>query len=751
MGENTLGGSPSSLGKASERSDEKDGVEAQHSSFESVKSLGRLIHLPNKAAPLCPWVILTEDSYIRRIWNMIVLFLLLYTATYFPFQLCFIDLQVNQEMQATQGMLDRPLDFVVNCLFYVDLVLNFFLSYKNSKGHEVIDLKLTARNYLRTYFVPNLVACIPPQLIEAIAAADVRADILEVTRFSRLQRMSRLARLVRLIQLSKLIRFLDESPMVTQFRNLRGVRIINLFCMLSWVAHMVCCGWYLCAALQTSVPYQDTWLGMRIVDSSGGNLVFKGDGTLQSPEVQWLHSFYFVLTVFTTVGFGDMSAFTEAEIGYVCFTMLLGAIVNSIILNEVISTLTRLDENSTRVQQQMQVVQDFSEHCNLARPLRKQLVRWARENRAEKHGFDRAWMRELLTNGSMPIRLVGQLPSAIFSGKLVRNRFLSVCSRKFQHGLPPRFYMLLALQLDILDFEKDQMVYHCHDQAFSIYLVLKGVFASVALPSPEGGVIENVDFLADVMELLKNAKTRSTEQSWRSWLFRGGRSFGTFSSFLEDDILERPKMLRLSPFLLHCEGSYFGDIEVLATPPLQRLSSVRCEREGGKLLQLHKDKLQRLLKDFPDCLSAWLTQARRHAQKRSTKLRTLTTPMDIMDLAKRDIQLAVVNVWQRKGTSSSRSLDGDRPPIVASRSNGSEVQLKSEVTGSVTAADSTEALQAEVKQMKGQMKEMNRQMAQLRSGQATLQDSLKDVLCLLRSQAKCTPSEWFSHEHVSTV
>eukprot|EP00438_Fugacium_kawagutii_P034890 Skav224136 [mRNA] locus=scaffold462:113234:117668:- [translate_table: standard] len=102
----------------------------------------------------------------------------------------------------------------------------------------------------------------------------------------------------------KLIRFLDESPMVAQFRNLRGVRIINLFCMLSWVAHMVCCGWYLCASLQTSVPYQDTWLGMRIADSTGGNLVLQGDGTPQTPEVQWLHSFYFVLTVFTTVGFG---------------------------------------------------------------------------------------------------------------------------------------------------------------------------------------------------------------------------------------------------------------------------------------------------------------------------------------------------------------------------------------------------------------------------------------------------------------
>ena len=84
--------------------------------------------------------------------------------------------------------------------------------------------------------------------------------------------------------------------------------------------------------------YQDTWLGMRITDSSGGNLVFRGDGTPQAPEahrvsrgyppwrkfssqqlqgssilwqVQWLHSFYFVLTVFTTVGFGVSRPFSE--------------------------------------------------------------------------------------------------------------------------------------------------------------------------------------------------------------------------------------------------------------------------------------------------------------------------------------------------------------------------------------------------------------------------------------------------------
>ena len=86
------------------------------------------------------------------------------------------------------------------------------------------------------------------------------------------------------------------------FPGFRCNVVVTMTLSKSWVAHMVCCGWYLCASLQTSVPhlgavtrliqgpwekaarYQDTWLGMRISDSSGGNLVFYGDGSLVPPE-----------------------------------------------------------------------------------------------------------------------------------------------------------------------------------------------------------------------------------------------------------------------------------------------------------------------------------------------------------------------------------------------------------------------------------------------------------------------------------
>ena len=37
---------------------------------------------------------------------------------------------------------------------------------------------------------------------------------------------------------------------------------------------------------QAAQRYQDTWLGMRIADASGGNLVIRGDGSPQTPEAE---------------------------------------------------------------------------------------------------------------------------------------------------------------------------------------------------------------------------------------------------------------------------------------------------------------------------------------------------------------------------------------------------------------------------------------------------------------------------------
>ncbi len=52
---------------------------------------------------------------------------------------------------------------------------------------------------------------------------------------------------------------------------------------------------------------------------------------------------YFVLTVFTTVGFGDITPYTDPEILFGMLFMVMGAVVNSIIVSEVINILMRVD------------------------------------------------------------------------------------------------------------------------------------------------------------------------------------------------------------------------------------------------------------------------------------------------------------------------------------------------------------------------------------------------------------------------
>ncbi|CAE7756046.1 KCNH6 [Symbiodinium pilosum] len=685
-------------------------------SYTSVPSF-RQDHSPHGCLS---WLVIVEDSYIRRGWNVVVLFLLLYTATYFPFQLCFIDLRVPIEHVIVEEFFDRPIDFAVNCLFYLDLVLNFFISYRDAKGIEVVDLRKTSWYYFRTYFLPNLVACIPPQLIEAMFQQDVRADILEVARFSRLQRISRLARLVRLVHLSKLLRFMDDSPVMMQLRNLRGVRIINLFCTLSWVAHMVGCGWYLCAALNGSDQLENTWLGMRVIDAKGATLLYKSDGSRQDPEVQWLNAFYFVLTVFTTVGFGDMSAYTQAEIGYVCGTMLLGAIVNSIILNEVIGTLTRLDESASRVMQQIQVVQDFSEHCNLSRTLRKQLVKWARETRAEKHDWDRAWMRELLTNGVMPGYLVRQLPAALFAGKLLKNRFVTVCRPHFNDVLPPRFHMILALNLDVQDFDYQQIVYYCYDQAFGLYLVARGIFAGVAMPSPTGGHLEKVDWLKALEDELKR-KHRERLKAQTAEFIR--------KRIEEKDALVQRQLERLSPYQLFCEGTYFGDVEVLSRfSTQQRHATVRCESEhGGSLLQLHKDKLHQLMLDFPHCQRAWHLESTRHEVRRQAKIKLLTKHLDLYELATLEIQRAVVAVWKRRKKFKESQAKPHRKQPSSSELVSAACDLET-----LEGVEQIALLGKEVQDVKGQMHDMSRQVGELHLAVAQIQDSLTTIASVLR-------------------
>ncbi len=83
------------------------------------------------------------DDKIKVYWNLIITSLLLYTASYVPYRIAFIDENPNYMIA-----IDTLFDFI----FFTDIIICFFSAYETKKlGIEVRHREI-AINYLKTWF-----------------------------------------------------------------------------------------------------------------------------------------------------------------------------------------------------------------------------------------------------------------------------------------------------------------------------------------------------------------------------------------------------------------------------------------------------------------------------------------------------------------------------------------------------------------------------------------------------------------------
>ena len=146
-------------------------------------------------------IVLMPDNQFKRIWNIIIMTLLLYVATYVPFSTCF-----NQK----QGKFDTFIeyfDLIVDLIFFVDIFVNFVSSYEDSSGLPVVDLGDIARNYVSGWFFLDLLACLPVQLIES----GLNTESGKGVKLARLARLPRLYRLIRILRMVKMLRVFKKQ------------------------------------------------------------------------------------------------------------------------------------------------------------------------------------------------------------------------------------------------------------------------------------------------------------------------------------------------------------------------------------------------------------------------------------------------------------------------------------------------------------------------------------------------------------
>lgn len=654
---------------------------------------------------------MTEKNPIRLAWSVVLCLLLGYTATAFLYRFTFCTFHIGPNGMDPIGENDvgwKVIDLTVDVLFWIDLFVTFFLTYKDSKGREVDSMKLVAKNYLMFYFWINLLACLPEEAFSSIILAgqedpDPSNTIdLRVTRVYRLQRISRLARLARVTRLVKFAHIMSSSHIWKWFQEQRGVRVVNFLVGLFWALHLMACGWYLCAALHDDV--QMTWVARRGVDNNGNTLLD------QPPFEQWLVSMYFVLTVFTTVGFGDISAGTEAEIIYVAFTMLVGAVVHSIIISEVIGIVTSTDEVQKVIDKQVSLIEAFSAHTQLDGETSKQMkseITWRARNWARSYGFDKKEMKDLITGKYMPRWLIAKMPKSIFNGSLIKNDFIRCVS-----VVPPRLPCLLAVHLLSCDFEAGEIVYQMGDFPFNIFLVCGGTFSHVGRPGPQGGT--------DATEAEDVAKAAQGDPQTES----SHVLVQALPSTYDEAVNSSTAKTRLFPYRLFSHGSYFGDHELIWGKP--RYSTVRCERKGSALT-LHKSDFHDLREMLPQFAYCWASQSRRRERYRRHCLTLLTGKVSFKQVAASRIQ-AFLRRRKQRGAAEQGVFEAQVAEATVSRTVGRSMPRVTHQASSqldeAASKDSIESLRREVLCLRKDIRQLLKDQ-----GKSSLNDD-GDTMCL---------------------
>ena len=167
-----------------------------------------------------------------------------------------------------------------------------------------------AKNYLKGWFVIDLVTTIPFQVIERL---DTTAKGSADTKVVRLARIPRLYRLLRIFRLFKLLRVLKTQQNVGNMTKLLKLghaarQMAQIIGTILFVNHLVCCFWFFQAKWN---DFQSSWVLARGIEND-------------TPEKQYVVSFYWAFQTLTTVGFGDIAGHNNVEYVFACLWMIFG-------------------------------------------------------------------------------------------------------------------------------------------------------------------------------------------------------------------------------------------------------------------------------------------------------------------------------------------------------------------------------------------------------------------------------------------
>ncbi|UYV61478.1 hypothetical protein LAZ67_1004997 [Cordylochernes scorpioides] len=178
------------------------------------------------------WTILHYSPF-KAVWDWIILLLVIYTAIFTPYVAAFLLNEERDKRNKKYG--DDPLvviDIIVDVMFIIDILINFRTTYVSANDEVVSQPSKIAVHYLKGWFIIDVVAAIPFDLL--LVGSETDEKLSQRFRLFNLQKLSQRFRLFNLQKLSQRFRLFNLQKLSQRFRlfNLRKLsqrfRLFNL-------------------------------------------------------------------------------------------------------------------------------------------------------------------------------------------------------------------------------------------------------------------------------------------------------------------------------------------------------------------------------------------------------------------------------------------------------------------------------------------------------------------------------------------
>ena len=380
-----------------------------------------------------PWIILPDNPY-KKMWDLLIAFLILYSAIITPYEIAFSDSNKFSWFE-----------ILIDIFLGIDIVLTFFSAYTDDEENLVKNHRKIIKKYLKSWFIVDIISVLPISYI-----------FNQEGKYSSLTKISKLPKLYRLVKLTKLLRITKMSSKgnlnkVTKFFmeklkiNANVERLFFFVLTFLLMNHLCACFWYFMAKIEDFSP--DSWVvRLGYIDSSNLEL--------------YIISFYWTLTTVTTVGYGDITAGTTIERIYNLFIMSFGVLLYSFAIGSLSSIVSTLDQKSEEMNQKLQILSSIKKEFNLEQNI------YDKVRKVIKYDLSRNQKDKMVFLQELPNKLRIEL-SQIMHDKVIQNFY-------FFRDQPSDFFAYVAPLLKPVKFSQNDYLYKCQDMIDEMYFVAKG-------------------------------------------------------------------------------------------------------------------------------------------------------------------------------------------------------------------------------------------------------------------------------------